>query len=93
MTKPVLPCYSVLGADKCEEKESTGSGSCREFPTARAGLRGDSGSFVEDGFGADGMNRRQRRSDNRIQVRLLQRERMNSYVLRFTPRGVDEQKW
>ena len=48
----------------------------------QAGLRGDSGGFMEDGFGADGMNRRQRRSDNPIQVRLLQRERMNAYALR-----------
>ncbi len=51
-------------------------------PLPQAGLRGDSGGFMEDGFGADGMNRRQRRSDNPIQVRLLQRERMNAYALR-----------
>ena len=72
---------------KKKKREYTKGKPAEKFPLygniLSAGLRGDGGNFVEDGFGADGMNRQQRFSDSPIQVRLLQRERMNSYAMRF----------
>ena len=48
-----------------------------KFPRI-TGLRGDNGTFMEDGFGADGMNCGLERilADKLRQVRLLQREGM-----------------
>ncbi len=48
-----------------------------KFPRI-TGLRGDNGTFMEDGFGADGMNCGLERilADKLRQVRLLQRERI-----------------
>ncbi len=51
------------------------------------GLRGDNRSFMEDGFGADEMNRRHC-ADKFRQVRLLQRKRIADvlpYALRSVP--------